>query len=270
MKYLLFLNHPKGEKVFKVSKTKERLARKYFKQIDSVETFIEFEGREIKATVDFNIFTKLSNFDCFNCQDPCCGDNPVIFSDKTRKFILENIVKYDGMTKIPSILGTAGLSLKQIEKSIESDPGLIPDEFIGDWIDMCSCSYKPDNCSTLCSIHSIALEKNMTFKEIVKLKPLVCSLWPLEILTEDDLSRVYITLPDDFTNNFISENYYNIACINLDFTSSHLFRRDNPMGFESEKYIPFYKAYKDTLILALGEKFYNDIIRKIQEDRQDA
>ncbi|MGL4254494.1 MAG: hypothetical protein ACRCU6_05065 [Fusobacteriaceae bacterium] len=270
MKYLLFLNHPKGEKVFKVTKAKERLARKYFKQIDTLETSINFEGREIPATVDFNIFTKLSNFDCFNCQDPCCGDNPVVFSDKTRDFLLENFEKYDNKTKIPSILENFGLSSKEITESIKNDPGLIPEEFLENEIDMCSCSYKPDNCSTLCSIHGIALEKNMTFEQIIGLKPLVCSLWPLEILSEDDLSRVFITLPDDFTNNFITEDYYNIACINLDFTSSPFFRRSNPVGFEEKNYVPFYLAYKDTIIFTLGENFYNDIVKKIQEVGRDA
>lgn len=270
MKYLLFLNHPKGEKVFKVPKTKERLARKYFKQIDTLETVIKFEGREIPATVDFNIFTKPSNFDCFNCQDPCCGDNPVIFSDKTRDFLLKNLEKYDSMTKIPSILEESGLSSDEVTESIEKEPGLVPDEFIENEIDMCSCSYKPNNCSTLCSIHSIALEKNMTFQEIVELKPLVCSLWPLEILAEDDLSRVFITLPDDFTNNFITEDYYNIACINMDFTASPFFRRSNPDGFKEKDYTPFYLAYRDTIIFTLGENFYNDVVKKIQEVDRDA
>lgn len=270
MKYLLFLNHPKGEKVFKVPKTKERSAKKYFKKIDSLETYINFQGKNLPATVDFNIFTKLSNFDCFNCQDPCCGDNPVVFSKKTRDFLLENFKKYDNLTKIPSILTNLGLSQEEIIESMEKDPGLIPDEFIENEINMCSCSYKPDNCSTLCSIHSIALEKKLSFKDIVELKPLVCSLWPLEILAEDDLSKVYITLPDDFTNNFISEDYYNIPCINLDFTSSPLFRRENPAGFIEENYKPFYIAYKDTLIYALGEKFYYDIVQKIQEVERDA
>ncbi|MGL5963295.1 MAG: hypothetical protein ACRCZ2_02700 [Fusobacteriaceae bacterium] len=265
MRYLLFLNHPKGEKVYKVSKTKERLAKKYFKQIDTLQTSIQFEGKTIPATVDFNIFNKLSNFDCFNCQDPCCGDTPAIFSEKTRDFLLHNLKKYDEQTKIPSILEDFGLTSIEISDSIKNNSTLIPDEFIEDDITMCSCSYKPNNCSTLCSIHSIALEKKLSFENIVKLKPLVCSLWPLEILVEDDMSRVFITLPDDFTNNFISEDYYNIACINQEFTLSPLFRRDNPLGFDEKNYTPFYLAYKDTLIFTLGEKFYNDTVKKIEE-----
>lgn len=270
MRYLLFLNHPKGEKVFKVSKTKERFARKYFKQIDTLETSIQFEGKTVPAIVDFNIFTKLSNFDCFNCQDPCCGDNPVVFSKKTRDFLKKNYERFNEMTKLPAILEDFGLSQKDIQESLTNDSGLIPDEFIDNEINMCSCSYKPDNCSTLCSIHAIALENELSFQKIVNLKPLVCSLWPLEILVEDDMSKVYITLPDDFTNNFISEDYYNIACINLDFTTSPLFRRDNPLGFNEENYIPFYEVYRDTLISTLGEKFYNDIVQKIQEVEKDA
>lgn len=266
MKYLLFLNHPKGEKVYKVTKTKERLAKKYFKQIDTLETSIEFEGKTIPAIVDFNIFNKLSNFDCFNCQDPCCGDNPAIFSKKTRDFLEENFNRFDETTKLPSILENFGLSQDEIRDSLRNNPGLIPDEFIDNEIEMCSCSYNPDNCRTLCSIHAIALEKNLSFKDIVDLKPLVCSLWPLEILVEDDMSRVYITLPDDFTNNFISEDYYNIACINLDFTSSPLFRRGNPVGFNEEGYTPFYIAYKDTLIHGLGKRFYDDIVKTIEEN----
>ncbi|MGL5051320.1 MAG: hypothetical protein ACRC0Y_06915 [Fusobacteriaceae bacterium] len=263
MYYLLFLNHPKGEKVYKLNKTKEKRARKYFSTVSTIETEIDVRGKKIKALVDYNtLLYKYANFDCFNCQDPCCGDNPVIFEKKTRDFLLENAKRYNELTRNLDLLEEYGWEKTEIKDSIENDMGMIPEEFIGDEVDSCTCAYKPDNCKTLCSIHAIALEKNLNFKDIVNLKPLVCSLWPLEILVEEDMSQAYVTLPDDFTNNFTSEDYYKIGCINVDYSTSALFRKKNPEGFAEDGYIPFYKAYKDTLVEGLGEKFYKDLIAK--------
>lgn len=268
MKYLLFLNHPKGEKVYKVSKSKEKIAKKYFNSVNTFKTTISLRGEKIEALVDYNIFNKPANFDCFNCQDPCCGDNPVIYETKTRDFLVENFGEYNSLTKNGSILEEFGLEEEEIIDCIKTEEGLVPDDFIDNEIQMCSCSYKPNNCSTLCSIHSIALSKELSFKEIVELKPLVCSLWPLEILVEDDMSLAYITLPDDFTNNFISEDYYKIACINLDYSASALFRRENPEGFSENGYKPFYIAYKDTLIYGLGSEFYESLLKNLEEDTE--
>ncbi|MGL5056428.1 MAG: hypothetical protein ACRC6A_03520, partial [Fusobacteriaceae bacterium] len=70
MYYLLFLNHPKGEKVYKLNKTKEKRARKYFSTVSTIETEIDVRGKKIKALVDYNtLLYKYANFDCFNCQD---------------------------------------------------------------------------------------------------------------------------------------------------------------------------------------------------------
>lgn len=266
MRYLLFLKHPKGEKVYKITKAKERIARKYFKSAETFETIIDIRGEKIRALVDYNLFTKPSNFDCFNCQDPCCGDNPAVYEEQTRNFLIQNYEEYNSMTKNGSFLQEFGYEDGEIIHCMKIEPGLVPEEFIDNEIEMCSCSYKPDNCSTLCSIHAIALNKGLGFKEIVDLKPLVCSLWPLEILVEDDMSLAYITLPDDFTNSFISEDFYKIACINKEFSSSALFRKMNPEGFKSEEYKPFYLSYKETLIYGLGKKFYNDLIKNLKED----
>lgn len=266
MKYLLYLKHPHGEKVYQVNKTKEKRVRKYFSTVSTIETIIDIRGEKIKAVVDYDMFNKYANFDCFHCQDDCCGDNPMIYEKKTRKFILDNLKEYNNLTKNIDILEEMGLETKEIKDSIKKDKCMAPEDFIECEIKNCTCSYKKDNATTLCSIHSIALNKNLDFKEIVDLKPLVCSLWPLEILVEDDMSVAYITLPDDFTNGFTAEDYYKIACINYDLSTSPIFRRYNPEGFEEKDYKPFYKAYRDTLKYGLGERFYNDIMKKLEAE----
>ncbi len=260
MKYLLFLNHPKGEKIFKMNKTKEKRARKYFSTIKTIETIIFIRGKEYSATVDHEMFHKLANFDCFNCQDNCCGGNPSIFENHTRNFILKNYDEYNIKTKNNDILEEFGLTKDEIITSIKEDEVIVPFEFAEDEISNCSCSYKPNNSCILCSVHSIALEQQLSPKDIIDLKPLICSLWPLEILVEDDDSKVYITLPDDFTNSFTREDFYKIACINFSYSESPIFKRINPEGFDEKDYTPIYDTYKDTLIYGLGEQFYKDLI----------
>lgn len=264
MKYLLHLNHPKGEKVFKLNKIKERRARKYFSVIPLIDTVIEVRGEKIKAKIDYQAFEEYANFDCFNCQDSCCGGNPIIYEKKSRDFILENFKRYNELTKNSDILEEMGYTETEIMDSIREDLAMVPEEFAEDEIFQCSCCYKPDNQTTLCSIHAIALEKNENFREIVELKPLICSLWPIEIIVEDDMSMAYVTLPNDFTNGFSCENYYRIACVNYSYSKSAIFRRFNPNGFNEEEYKPFYEVYGDTMRYGLGEKFYSDLIKKIK------
>lgn len=265
MKYLLHLEHPQGEKIYKIKKAKERMARKYFSSIDTIETIISIDGVKIKAVVDYEIFTKYSNFDCFNCQDSCCGGNPIIYRKKTRDYIIKNLEEYNRLTKNIEILEELGLNKKEIEDSIKKDEAMVPEEFAEDEIFQCTCCYKADNAKTLCSIHSIALKNGENFEKIVELKPLICSLWPLEILVEDDMSIAYITLPDDFTNGFTCEDYYKIGCINYSYSQSPMFRRFNPEGFKEEEFKPFYETYESTLKYGLGEKFYTDLINKINK-----
>ena len=152
--------------------------------------------------------------------------------------------------------------LENIENEDE-ERNIIPE--IEDAAEMCFYAYKKDNKTTLCSLHSMCLEKNMSGKEICDTKPLVCSLWPIEILAEDDNSKLYITLPDDFTNSFTIEDYYEIPCINEDFVSSALFRRKNPKGFDGE-YRPVIETYKETIINCLGEDVYKKIKEKLSEE----
>lgn len=263
MKYLLFLEHPHGEKVYKVPKIKEKKAKKYFSSIETIETTIKIRGKKYKALIDWEMFNKYSNFDCFNCQDPCCADNPVVYEKKTRDFLIKNIKEYNKFTHNVDILEEMGLSIKEIKESMKKDKVMVPEMYAEEEITMCTCSFKPDNSKTLCAIHAIALKKELSFEEVVNLKPAVCSLWPIEILIEDDLSKAYVTLPDDFTNSFTSEDYYKIGCINNELAQSGVFRRYNPKGFREEDYKPFYEVYKETLIYGLGEEFYNDLMKKL-------
>lgn len=259
MKYFLFLNHPKKEDLAAVPVDKADMARKYFETADVIETTVNIRGKEYKAKVDFELFANMANFDCFNCVEHCCGDNPAVYEEQTRDFILENIHEYNRLTKNNDILESEGYSEDEIKKSIEEDPLMVPPKHVEEEIINCTCSFKVNNSTTLCSIHSICLDNNMGSADILDLKPVICSLWPMEILAEDDLSMLYITLPDDFTNGFTIENYYTKSCINEEYAASPVFKRENPEGFLEEDYEPFITAYKDTIIYGLGKQCYEDI-----------
>ncbi|MGL4424743.1 MAG: hypothetical protein ACRCZ0_06040 [Cetobacterium sp.] len=266
MNYFLFLNHPKGEEVYKVPQDREVLLREHFKRVDFIETKVLIRGKKYKAVVDYGSFSNLANFDCFNCQDPCCADNPMIYEKQTREFLKENIDIYNKKTKNIDILLENGYELETILNSISEDKCMVPDEFVEEEISLCTCSFKPNNESTLCSIHSICLEKNLGADEIVHKKPLVCSLWPIDIISENDNSILYITVPDDFTTGFTIEDYYDTPCINKELSKTSAFRRKNPIGFIEDEYVPLIMAYGETLKFSLGDEFYKDVLKKLLED----
>lgn len=266
MNYFLFLNHPKGEEVYKVSEERVEMLREHFTRVDVLETIVSMRGKDYKALVDYSSFSNLANFDCFKCQDPCCADNPTIYEETTRNFILDNLEKYNEKTKNIDILLENGFELADIIESIKTDECLVPDEVVENEVSLCSCSFKPNNESVLCSLHSICLENDLGAKEIVEKKPLVCSLWPIDIISEEDNSLLYITVPDDFTTGFTIEDYYDTPCINKELSMSSSFRRKNPEGFLEEDYVPLIMAYGETLKYSLGEKFYLDILKKLVEE----
>lgn len=266
MNYFLFLNHPKGKEVYKVSKEREEMLKEHFSRVDILETEVVMRGIKYKALVDYSAFSNLANFDCFKCQDPCCADNPTVYEKITRDFVLENIESYNKKTKNIDILLESGYEVEDIIKSIKEDECMVPNETVEAEISLCTCSFKPNNESILCSLHSICLEKNMSAKEIVEKKPLVCSLWPIDIISEEDKSLLYITVPDDFTTGFTIEDYYDTPCINKELTQSSSFRRKNPIGFLEDEYVPIILAYGETLKYSLGEKFYNDVKEKLVEE----
>lgn len=266
MNYFLFLNHPKGKEVYKVSKERVEMLKEHFSRVDILETEVVIRGIKYKALVDYSAFSNLANFDCFKCQDPCCADNPTVYEKITRDFVLDNIESYNKKTKNIDILLESGYEVEEIIKSIKEDECMVPNETVEAEISLCTCSFKPNNESTLCSLHSICLEKSMGAKEIVEKKPLVCSLWPIDIISEEEESLLYITVPDDFTTGFTIEDYYDTPCINKELTQSSTFRRKNPIGFLEEEYVPLILAYGETLKYSLGEKFYNDVKEKLVEE----
>ena len=266
MNYFLFLNHPKGKEVYKVSKEREEILKEHFSRVDILETEVVMRGIKYKALVDYSAFSNLANFDCFKCQDPCCADNPTVYEKITRDFVLENIESYNKKTKNIDILLESGYEVEDIIKSIKEDECMVPNETVEAEISLCTCSFKPNNESVLCSLHSICLEKNMSAKEIVEKKPLVCSLWPIDIISEEDKSLLYITVPDDFTTGFTIEDYYDTPCINKELAQSSAFRRKNPIGFLENEYVPIILAYGETLKYSLGEKFYNEVKKKLIEE----
>lgn len=266
MIYFLFLNHPKGEELYKITSEKEEIARRYFSGTDTIESQVEVNGKRYKAIIDYGVFAAMTNFDCFSCRDTCCGDAPSKFEDITRKLILENIEGYNSLTKNIDILEEAGYDRDSIEESIQEGDLMIPEECIEEEVELCTCAFRPDNSTTLCAIHSICLDREMDASGILNHKPLICNLWPIEVLAEDDLSVLYITLPDDFTNGFTIEDYYNKACINMDYGLSASFKRINPEGFNEKDYRPLIVSYEDTIKNSFGERCYEDIKKKLIEE----
>lgn len=263
MKYFLFLNHPKGEEVYRVSEEREEMLREHFSRVNILETEVIMRGKRYKAIVDYTAFSNLANFDCFKCQDPCCADNPVIYEKVTREFILNNIESYNEKTKNIDILLESGYEVEKIVESIKKDSCMVPEETVENEISLCTCSFKPNNESVLCSLHSMCLEKGLGAKDIVEKKPLVCSLWPIDIISEEDESLLYITVPDDFTTGFTIEDYYDTPCVNRELTQSSKFRRKNPKGFLEDEYVPLIMAYGETLKYSLGEKFCNEVKERL-------
>lgn len=263
MKYFLFLNHPKGEEVYRVSEEREEMLREHFSRVNILETEVIMRGKRYKAIVDCTAFSNLANFDCFRCQDPCCADNPVIYEKVTREFILNNIESYNEKTKNIDILLESGYEVEEIVESIKKDSCMVPEETVENEISLCTCSFKPNNESVLCSLHSMCLEKGLGAKDIVEKKPLVCSLWPIDIISEEDESLLYITVPDDFTTGFTIEDYYDTPCVNRELTQSSKFRRKNPKGFLEDEYVPLIMAYGETLKYSLGEKFCNEVKERL-------
>ena len=266
MIYFLFLKHPKGEELYSVPKEKEDIARRYFKSTSTLETEVSIEGKSHKALIDYQVFANLANFDCFNCLEHCCADTPAVHSADTRELVLENLDEYNRLTKNVDILKDLGYSMDEIEDSISRDPLMIPERHIEEEIELCTCSFKPNNRATICALHSLCLDKDMGAEEILRYKPTICSLWPIEILAEDDLSLLYISLPDDFTNEFSIEDYYSQACINKEYADSPEFRRKNPEGFSESDYKPLIISYADTIKYGLGEDCYLAIKNRLIED----
>lgn len=264
MKYFLFLNHPKGKEIYEMSKEMEEKVRTYFKSKDILETKVILDDKEYKAYIDYELFEKEVNFDCFNCINDCCADSPSLLKEKTRKFILENIKDFNEITKNIYISEELGYDEQEICDELKTEEKRDIIQEIEEETEMCFYGYKRKDRATLCGIHSLCLQKNMTYKEVCQYKPLVCLLWPLEIYIEDDGKSIYITLPDDFTNSFTIEDYYKIPCINKELAMSNIFRKRNPKGFEEEKYKEFIEIYKETLINIFGEKVYEEIEDKLK------
>ncbi|MCK5780865.1 MAG: hypothetical protein KAH04_07575, partial [Psychrilyobacter sp.] len=153
MKYFLFIDHPKGG-LDQISEEKEERIKRYFDGIETIEDKLVIKNKEYSVIIDYSIFANLTNFDCFNCLEHCCGDAPAIFNKKIRNYILENKSEFNKLTKVFEIYDELGFSEEEQEKIILEEDVLVPEEYLGDEIDLCPCAYSPNNGQTLCSLHS--------------------------------------------------------------------------------------------------------------------
>lgn len=241
--------------------------RRYFKEINTMETEVIFRGKTYKAIVDIDSFLHPSNFDCFNCLTNCCVQFPYEFNERAREIILNNLQEYDSLTKAVSILEYEGLTLDEIKDYIRDDRMLIPEKHVKTTFDRCTCSCVHVD-RNLCALHKICLDNGMNMEETIDAKPLWCSIYPLEILTENDESLLYIFVPNE-GNDFMSMNDSDFPCMNIAMSKSPYFRRENPTGFREEDYKPFIKSYYGILRYILGEKFVNDIIYDLDLENEE-
>ncbi|MGL5088876.1 MAG: hypothetical protein ACRC6Z_05420, partial [Cetobacterium sp.] len=143
----------------------------------------------------------------------------------------------------------------EIINSIKQDNMLIPDEHIDSTFDRCTCSCIHID-RHLCAIHKICIDKNYTLGEIIDTKPLWCSIYPLEIIQNDD--NLYIFVPTT-KNNYLAINDSNFACMDIEKSKSPYFRRNNPIGFKSEDYKAFIISYENVLEYLFGSNFISEI-----------
>lgn len=230
---------------------------KYFENIKTIETKVIFNNIEYNALIDIESFSLPTNFDCFNCLTNCCVQFPYEFNKKARKVILENIREYDNLTKAVSILKEEGLTEKEILSSIKKDSMLIPEEHVEKTFDRCTCSCVHID-RNLCALHKMCIDLNMNLEEIIDTKPLWCSLYPLEIFTSEEEDQLYIFVPNK-KNDYLSMNDSDFPCMDIKKSKSPYFRRENPIGFLENEYIPFIKSYYSILKYILGETFVTDI-----------
>ncbi|WP_163467904.1 hypothetical protein [Fusobacterium sp. IOR10] len=176
MNYFLFLNHPKGEEIYQLSLDKERLVRNYFNSIDTLKCEVVIKGKKYNAIVDYKIFEKLCNFDCFNCVNDCCADSPSFLQEKTKKFVMKNIESFNRDTKNIDIAEELGYSKEELLDEFEKENKREIISEIEEETEMCFYAYRTKDRKTLCSIHSMCLNKKMSQNDIWNYKPLVCSL----------------------------------------------------------------------------------------------
>ncbi|MGL4997730.1 MAG: hypothetical protein ACRC5W_08335 [Cetobacterium sp.] len=242
-------------KDFEISEKNKNRITLYFKNIKTITIPVVLEAKNYTAIIDVKSFLHLSNFDCFNCLTNCCVQFPYNFNKKARNVILNNLKEYDYLTKSISILKEEGLTESEIINSIKQDSMLIPDEHIDSTFDRCTCSCVHID-RHLCAIHKICIDKNYTLGEIIDIKPLWCSIYPLEIIQNDNI--LYFFVPTK-QNNYLAMNDSNFACMDIEKSKSAYFRRNNPIGFKSEDYKPFIISYENVLEYIFGSNFISEI-----------
>ncbi|MGL5918530.1 MAG: hypothetical protein ACRCYM_04705 [Cetobacterium sp.] len=252
-------------KNFNISEKNKNRVILYFKNIKTINIPIILKNKTYNAIVDIESFLYLTNFDCFNCLTNCCVQFPYEFNKKSRKLILDNLKEYDYLTKAVSILKEEGLTESEIITSIKKDKMLIPDNHVDTTFDRCtsSCVHIDKH---LCAIHKICIDNGASLGEIIDTKPLWCSIYPLEIIEDDE--NLYIFVPTK-KNSYLAMNDSDFACMDIEKSKSAYFRRENPIGFKLEEYKPFILSYENVLKHIFGDAFVNTIKSELNLENKD-
>lgn len=234
----------------------EKKVRDYFNKIDILTMDLVFQNKKYRAKIDVKSFEWLSNFDCFNCLTNCCVQFPYEFNSKARKVILDNLKEYNSLTQVVSIMKEEGMTEKEIIDSIKNDKVLIPENMVDTVFNRCPCSCICIDRS-LCALHKICIDRGMNLGEIIDIKPLWCSIYPLELILDND--ELYIFIPTK-RNNYLSLNDSDFPCMDIDKSRSPYFRRENPIGFKFEEYKPFILNYYEVLSYIFDKDFCDKIL----------
>lgn len=237
----------------------EKRVRDYFNKIKLLELDIKFENKLYRGKIDVNSFNWLTNFDCFNCLTNCCVQFPYDFNSKAREVILKNLKEYNNLTQAVSIMKEEGMTESEIVESIKKDEVLIPEEMREKVFDRCTCSCVCGDRS-LCAIHKICIDIGMELGEIIDTKPLWCSIYPLELILDNE--ELYIFVPTK-NNNYLSMNDSDFPCMDIDKSKSPYFRRENPIGFKKDEYKPFIENYYQVLSYIFGREFCDRILEEL-------
>lgn len=243
----------------------EKRIRDYFAKIEKIKMEVTFLNKNYSAIIDVRSFEWLSNFDCFNCLTNCCVQFPYEFNSKARETILDNLKEYNNLTQAISIMKEEGMTEKEILTSIKNDQFLIPENMVETVFDRCTCSCVHIDRS-LCAIHKICIDNHMSLGEIIDTKPLWCSIYPLEIILDEN--TLYIFVPTK-GNNYLSLNDSDFPCMDIEKSKSPYFRRENPIGFKTDEYRPFILNYYEVLSHIFGKDFCNSILSYLNISLED-
>lgn len=255
----------------------------YLHEVD-VEEFREYFNKNLGKTIfefDGNYYdirtlnNRICLSMCLQCHkfmtDYCCGGQPYSIEEDREEYI---------KSILPSIIDSYPIYQKEsLVESINDYGGFITSggSFITNSEEDCIFSYTNEDGSKCCGLHKYALNNNI---DVYSIKPIACSLFPLDILDLSDGSKFIFCCDDDIMFDRWEDTYYNHTnicttpkvlsfikegkvgdSINKDF----VYDEDAMRLFLNASYKPAYIEQKDILVKLFGEQCIKFISDKSEE-----